>query len=134
MRRRAVVERNYNALERYRGLLALACGALGCLGFVWGSFAVLLADLSRSLGLSPGPLGLALSGGTIASFPVMVLSGRVADRAGRRPLLVVSGASMGMGFAWLAFFAYVWSVRSRLVKVERELHSVSRRVGGAKKE
>jgi MFS family permease len=73
------------------------------LGFVWGSFAVLLADLSRSLGLSPGPLGLALSGGTIASFPVMVLSGRVADRAGRRPLLVVSGASMGMGFAWLAF-------------------------------
>jgi hypothetical protein len=38
------------------------------------------------------------------------------------------------GFAWLMFFAYVWSVRSRLVKVERELHSVSRRVGGAKKE
>jgi CcmD family protein len=35
---------------------------------------------------------------------------------------------------WVIFFGYVWSVRSRLVKVERELHSVSRRVGGAKKE
>ena len=42
--------------------------------------------------------------------------------------------AIAYGFAWLTFFAYVWSVRSRMVKVERELHSVSRRVGGAKKE
>ena len=42
--------------------------------------------------------------------------------------------AIAYGFAWLMFFVYVWSVRSRLVKVERELHSVSRRVGGAKKE
>jgi CcmD family protein len=42
--------------------------------------------------------------------------------------------AIAYAFAWLTFFAYVWSVRSRLVKVERELHSVSRRVGGAKKE
>ena len=42
--------------------------------------------------------------------------------------------AVAYGFAWLMFFGYVWSVRSRLVKVERELHSVSRRVGGAKKE
>ena len=74
---------------RYPRLFWLACGALGVLGFVWGSFAVLLADLSRSLDISPGPLGLALSGGMAASFPVMALAGRVADRAGRRPLLIV---------------------------------------------
>lgn len=86
----------------YRGLLALACWALGTLGFVWGSFAVLLADLSRSLDLTPGHLGLALSGGMIASFPVMALAGHVADRTGRRPLLVASAASIGVGFAWLA--------------------------------
>ena len=86
----------------YRGLLGLACGALGSLGFVWGSFAVLLADLSRFLELSPGLLGLALSGGMVASFPVMALAGRIADRAGRRPLLVVSGISLAAGFAWLA--------------------------------
>jgi MFS family permease len=73
------------------------------LGLVWGSFAVLLADLSRLLGLSPGPLGLALSGGMIASLPVMALAGRAADRTGRRPLLVVSGMLLAVGFALLAF-------------------------------
>jgi hypothetical protein len=88
---------------RYRWLFWLACGALGVLGFVWGSFAVLLADLSRLLDILPGPLGLALSGGMIASFPVMALAGRVADLVGRRPLLIISGALMGIGFAWLAF-------------------------------
>jgi MFS family permease len=87
----------------YRRLFWLACGALGALGFVWGSFAVLLADLSRLLDISPGPLGLALSGGMVASFPVMTLAGRVADLVGRRPLLIVSGTLMGIGFAWLAF-------------------------------
>jgi hypothetical protein len=75
----------------YRRLFWLACGALGALSFVWGSFAVLLADLSRFLDLSPGQLGLALSGGMVVSIPVMVLAGRVADRVGRRPLLIVSG-------------------------------------------
>jgi MFS family permease len=88
---------------RYRRHLWLACGALGALGFVWGSFAVLLADLSRLLQLSPGFLGIALSGGMVASFPVMALAGRVADLVGRRPLLMVSGSLMGIGFAWLAF-------------------------------
>lgn len=42
--------------------------------------------------------------------------------------------AIAYGLVWLIFFGYVWSVRSRLVRVERELHSVSRRVGGAKKE
>ena len=88
---------------RYRSLFWLACGALGALGFVWGSFAVLLADLSRFLDISPGPLGLALSGGMVASLPVMALAGGVADLVGRRPLLLVSGAMMGIGFSWLAF-------------------------------
>jgi MFS family permease len=88
---------------RYRRLFWLACGALGALGFVWGTFAVLLADLSRLLDLSPGPLGLALSGGMVASLPVMTLAGRVADLVGRRPLLIVSGTLMAIGFAWLAF-------------------------------
>ena len=42
--------------------------------------------------------------------------------------------AIAYALVWLIFFAYVWSVRTRLVRVERELHSVSRRVGGAKKE
>lgn len=100
---------------RYRGLFLLAGGALAALGFVWGSFAVTLADLSRSLDLSPGPLGLALSGGMAASFPVMALAGRVADRAGRRPLLVASAALMGLGFAWLALVGSYASLFSALL-------------------
>ena len=106
---RAAVRETPEDEAAYRGLLVLACGALGSLGFCWGSFAVLLADLSSFLGLSPGPLGLALSGGMVASFPLMALAGGISDRAGRRPLLVAAGISLAAGFAWLAF---VWSYAS----------------------
>ena len=83
--------------------LAVELGAFGTFGFMWGSFAVLLADLSRFLDLSPGPLGLALSGGMLASFPTMAFGGRAADRWGHRPLLLSSGSVLGVGFAGLAF-------------------------------
>ena len=32
------------------------------------------------------------------------------------------------GFIWVVLFGYVWSVRSRLSRVEREIATVSRRV------
>ena len=32
------------------------------------------------------------------------------------------------GFIWVMLFGYVWSVRSRLSRVEREMDAVSRRV------
>ena len=32
------------------------------------------------------------------------------------------------GFIWVVLFGYVWSVRSRLSRVEREMEAVSRRV------
>ena len=41
-----------------RRLLAVGLGAFGFFGIFWGTFAVLLANLSASLDLSPGPLGL----------------------------------------------------------------------------
>jgi CcmD family protein len=37
------------------------------------------------------------------------------------------------GFIWVLLFGYMWSVRSRLDRVEREMESVSRRVGAGKK-
>jgi CcmD family protein len=37
------------------------------------------------------------------------------------------------GFIWVLLFGYVWSVRSRLARVEREMDSVSRRIGAGKK-
>jgi len=33
------------------------------------------------------------------------------------------------GFVWIVIFGYVWSLRSRLTTVERELDAVSRRAG-----
>jgi CcmD family protein len=36
--------------------------------------------------------------------------------------------AIAYGFIWVVLFGYVWSVRSRLTRVEREMESVSRRV------
>jgi hypothetical protein len=61
MKQGAIIEMAYDFQEWYPGLLRLMCGELETFGFVWGSLAVVLADLSRPLGLSPGPLRLVLS-------------------------------------------------------------------------
>jgi len=36
--------------------------------------------------------------------------------------------AIAYGFIWVVIFGYVWTVRSRLSRVERELAAVSRRV------
>jgi CcmD family protein len=36
--------------------------------------------------------------------------------------------AIAYGFIWVMLFGYVWSVRSRLSKVEHEIEAVSRRV------
>jgi CcmD family protein len=40
--------------------------------------------------------------------------------------------AIAYGFIWVVIFGYVWSVRSRLARVERELEAVSRRVPARK--
>jgi MFS family permease len=85
-----------------RRLFVVGLASFGVFGGLWGVWAVLLADLSHSLDLSTGPLGLALSGGVMASIPAMVLGGRAVDRLGHRALLVTSGGLMGLSFAGLA--------------------------------
>src|SRR5215204_5731950 len=91
------------AAGRGRLVLPVLLGAFGVFGLFWGTFAVLLADLSGALGLSPGPLGVALFVGAAASIVAMALLGWTSDRLGRRPFLVVSGGVMGLGVAALAF-------------------------------
>ena len=61
---------------------------------------MLLADLSRSVGLSPGPLGVALFTGAAASMVSMWSLGWTADRFGRRAYLVVVCA-FGFGVSGL---------------------------------
>ena len=41
------------------------------------------------------------------------------------PLLV----SIAYGFIWVVLFGYLWSLRGRLAKVEREFEAVSARLG-----
>lgn len=82
---------------------AVLLGAFGFFGFFWGTFAVLLADLSRSLGLSPGPLGVALFVGAAASILTMAALGWTADRLGRRRFISVSVGVFGLGILGLAF-------------------------------
>ena len=66
-------EREY-VRARPRGL-TVVFGAFGFFGVFWGTFAVLLADLSRALDLSPGPLGLTLFAGAAASILSMAAFG-----------------------------------------------------------
>jgi MFS family permease len=103
--------------------LPVLLGAFGSFGLFSGTFAVLLADLSRSLDLSPGPLGLALFAGAAASILAMATLGWTADRLGRRVFLVISGTMMGAGIAALAFISWPscstssrhrWSARPRI--------------------
>jgi CcmD family protein len=41
--------------------------------------------------------------------------------------------AIAYGFIWVVLFGYLWSVRTRLATVEREMESVSRRVASGQK-
>ena len=83
-------------------LLALSLAAFGVFGLWVGCSAVLLADLSRALGLSPGPLGISLFAGAAASMVAMASLGWTADRYGRRSFLVAVTCVFGLGTVGLA--------------------------------
>lgn len=41
--------------------------------------------------------------------------------------------AIAYGFIWVMLFGYLWSVRTRLATVEREMETVSRRVSAGRK-
>ena len=86
----------------WKRLLALEVSAFGFFGLFWGCFAVLLADLSGALGLSPGPLGVALLVGAGASIAAMGALGWTSDRLGRRAYLIGAAVAFGAGIVGLA--------------------------------
>lgn len=77
--------------------------AFAALGFHVGVWAVLLADIARSLGLGPGSLGVALTCQAAAGVAALLLGGRFADRLGRRPVLIAGAAATGIYLSLLAF-------------------------------
>ncbi len=82
-------------------MLAVAASAFGVFGLWAGCSAVLLADLSRAIGLSPGPLGVALFAGAGASMISMWSLGWTADRFGRRAYLIAVAGVFGVGISGL---------------------------------
>jgi MFS family permease len=86
----------------WKRLLALEVSAFGFFGLFWGCFAVLLVDLSGALGLSPGPLGVALFVGAGASIVAMAALGWASDRLGRRAYLILAACTFGTGIVGLA--------------------------------
>src|SRR4028119_1171354 len=83
-------------------LLVLLLWAFGVFGLWSGCNAVLLVDLSRALGLSPGPLGAALFAGAASSIAAMASLGWAADSLGRKAFLVGVLCLFGVGIAGLA--------------------------------
>jgi len=98
-------------------LLVLLLWAFGVFGLWAGCNAVLLADLSGALGLSPGPLGAALFAGAASSIAAMTSLGWAADRLGRKAFLVGALCLFGIGIAGLALVAGFWALLAVVVLV-----------------
>lgn len=52
--------------------------------------------------------------------------------AGQETIPAARLVAIAYGFIWVVLLGYVWSVRSRLTRVEREMEAVSRRVSPGK--
>jgi len=79
-----------------------AAGLFGILGFHVGVWAVQLAPLAAGLGLDPAKLGAAVTVAAAAGLVTLFAGGRLADRVGRRPVLVTGFAGTGAAFVLLA--------------------------------
>jgi MFS family permease len=98
-------------------LLVLLLAAFGVFGLWSGCNAVLLADLSRALGLSPSPLGAALFAGAASSIAAMATLGWAADRLGRKAFLVGVLCLFGVGIVGLALVGGFWALVAVMVLV-----------------
>lgn len=79
----------------------LTLATFGVFGALFGVWAVVLADLQTTLQISDGQLGLAITIGFVASFPTMIIGGRLADRFGARTL--IAGTALMMALAFVGF-------------------------------
>ena len=66
-----------------------AASLFGILGFHVGVWAVQLASLSAGLGLDPAALGSTITVAATAGLVTLFAGGALADRVGRRPVLMI---------------------------------------------
>jgi MFS family permease len=93
----------YHRSAAYSSPPILVCSAFALFGLLFSVWQVVLPDLQRALRLSPGALGTALTGGFLASFPMIFAGGRLADRWGAQAL--ITGMALLMMLAFLALMA-----------------------------
>ena len=79
-----------------------AAALFAILGFHVGVWAVQLAPLSAGLRLDPAALGGAVTVAASAGLVTLFAGGALADRAGRRPVLVIGFAGTGTAFVLMA--------------------------------
>jgi MFS family permease len=79
-----------------------AASLFGLLGFHVGVWAVQLPSLSAGLGLHPAALGTAVTVAAVGGLVTLFAGGTLADRVGRRPVLVIGFAGTGTAFVAMA--------------------------------
>ncbi len=94
-------------LRRIRGsrraILTVAIGAIALETALLGLIAPLLPEIEERTGAGDAALGLALAAYAIPILVVSIPTGRLADRIGRRPLLLGGLALTGLGSLLIAF-------------------------------
>ena len=88
--------------RKRRAHYLFAAGLFAILGFHVGVWAVQLASLSAGLGLDPAALGATITVAAAAGLVTLFAGGALADRVGRRPVLVIGFAGTGTAFVLLA--------------------------------
>jgi MFS family permease len=88
--------------RKRRAHYLFAAGLFAILGFHVGVWAVQLASLSAGLGLDPAALGAVITVAATAGLVTLFAGGALADRVGRRPVLVIGFAGTGTAFVLLA--------------------------------
>jgi MFS family permease len=79
-----------------------AAGFFGILGFHVGVWAVQLAPLSAGIGMNPAALGTAVTVTASAGMITLLAGGALADRLGRRPVLVIGFGGTAAAFVLFA--------------------------------
>ena len=89
-------------------MTALPFAAFGLFGFMYGIWQVLLAELQRSMGLSDGALGAAITIGFVGSLPSMFFGGKLVDRFGAERVISATAGLMALALAGVWVSANWW--------------------------